>query len=240
MTVLGGAAAGIGRPPTVRFEDATLSIATSSVDASTDASPEWIGPLAVTADADAITFSQQGEPHHEEDHARALPWHRVLQATVGERAGAAELLLQTERVRYHVRIPGQLPPGVASALSRVVPPGTRVVTVDGAEEDATSTPPGDGAAATAGAQLTGAQLTGAQLTGGPEPPAPPAVHPPAGARRGTRPSPVFDKVRPVLAVVLAIAVATMVALVLADSMGAIHLSWLGGTGSSVPIVPGAG
>lgn len=47
----------------------------------------------------------------------------------------------------------------------------------------------------------------------------------------------FLRLRPVLTVVLVLAVATMVALVLAESTGAIHLSWLGGSGGA-QIPPG--
>lgn len=66
-----------------------------------------------------------------------------------------------------------------------------------------------------------------------EPPAGPA-EPPAGpaVTRST-----FDRLRPVLAVILVLAVATMAALVLAVSTGAVHLAWLGGTGAGRTLPP---
>lgn len=44
----------------------------------------------------------------------------------------------------------------------------------------------------------------------------------------------FNRLRPLLIVVLVLAVAAMVALVLAQSVGALHWSWLGGAGGSTP------
>jgi hypothetical protein len=49
----------------------------------------------------------------------------------------------------------------------------------------------------------------------------------------------FERVRPALRLLLVVAVATMAALVMAASTGAIHLSWLGGTAASTGLpVPG--
>lgn len=44
----------------------------------------------------------------------------------------------------------------------------------------------------------------------------------------------FDQLRPLLTVALVVVVATMAALVLAASVGAIHLSWLGSNGAGAP------
>jgi len=44
----------------------------------------------------------------------------------------------------------------------------------------------------------------------------------------------LDLIRPVLIVTLAVAVAVMIALVLAESVGALHLGWLGGTPTTSP------
>lgn len=44
----------------------------------------------------------------------------------------------------------------------------------------------------------------------------------------------FDRVRPLVTVALVILVAAMAALVLAASVGAVHLSWLGSNGASTP------
>lgn len=57
----------------------------------------------------------------------------------------------------------------------------------------------------------------------PEVPIPPAAAPTT-----------FERIRPLLTVLLVLAVAAMVALLLADSTGAIHLSWLGGSGARTP------
>lgn len=98
----------------------------------------------------------------------------------------------------------------------------------------------------AAAPSTHPPAAAAPSTAPPEPPAAPSTSPspaaapptPRAAHRAPAAVPAwFARVRPVLTVVLVLAVATMVALVLADSMGAIHLGWLGG-GAGGQIPPG--
>lgn len=90
----------------------------------------------------------------------------------------------------------------------------------------------DGLARVAGTVPVSFRPSGTRPTGPLPTPRTDATGPPATAAPSW-----FLRLRPFLTVVLALAVATMVALVLAESTGAIHLSWLGGSGGA-QIPPG--
>ncbi|MDA8268658.1 MAG: hypothetical protein M0013_09865 [Actinomycetota bacterium] len=160
-------------------------------------------------------------------------------------AGAGTVvLIRTDRATYRLRLPEVAPATVATALRRFAPDGL----MTGPTRPAIGSPPtplhGVAGAPRRGRPRAPAALGYQSSVAGSdassrsaeqelaeEPTDGDAARPAIASR--TAPS-TFVRIRPVLTAVLVLAVATMVALVLADSVGAIHLTWLGGTGASSP------
>ncbi|MDA8279100.1 MAG: hypothetical protein M0Z63_01515 [Actinomycetota bacterium] len=160
-------------------------------------------------------------------------------------AGAGTVvLIRTDRATYRLRLPEVAPAAVATALQRFAPdglmtgptrpvsgsPSTSLHRVDGAPRRGRPRAP-DALGYQASVADSDASSRSAEQELAEEPTGGDAARPAIASR--TAPS-TFVRIRPVLTAVLVLAVATMVALVLADSVGAIHLTWLGGTGASSP------
>ena len=165
-------------------------------------------------------------------------------------AGAGSIvLIRTDRGTYRLRLPEVAAADVATAVQRFAPD----VLITGPTRPASGSPQaplhGVAGAPTRGRPRTpdilGHQPSDAGSTARPRSAAQELAEEPTdgdapagsasttGSASRTAPS-TFVRIRPVLTAVLVLAVATMVALVLADSVGAIHLTWLGGTGASSP------
>lgn len=207
---------------------------------------EVIGPLSVVVGTDGLRFGKAGG-----GGVRRLPWRSVQEVAVGPATpgsgrtaadghpasasahwSGAVLLVRTSQRSYRVELPATDVASVRAALRSVLPlpaPGPNRSAERSPVVAPTAgplAPPAPAASAQPPATLRTAGAVGATL--GPLPAARSA------SDERAAPAGVFERVRPVLAVALVLAVATMVALVLAASAGAIHLSWLGGPGPSSP------
>jgi len=189
---------------------------------------------------------------------RTEPQGTIHQGTTKERPPASLIALREVTIsRAAIEFWPEAPPG---APGRALPwTSVRTVTVVAATPSpGTDAPPGSRLRLTTDAYCYDIELpaaTAADLAADLAPLAPVALPPAAPAsatddrvrpdeahRPAPHPSPsatTFERIRPLLRVVLVVAVATMAALVLAASTGAIHLAWLGGTGATARLpLPG--
>lgn len=193
----------------------------------------------------------------EDDRWRVLPWASVTAAAARPDRDRPErdaiVLVRTTRRTFRLWLPAVDPRTVAASLQRVAPAGLPI-----GRPKHSATEPAALAASTPSEVVPAPPTPVVDDALGVLHSVPAPALPPASARtssdrtssartssarhagharaahRPIEPAPAFHRVRPVLTVVLVAVVAAMVALVLAESVGAIHLAWLGSTGAGRP------
>jgi hypothetical protein len=171
--------------------------------------------LTVTVDRSAITFLT--EPTRP---SRRLPWDRVRSVGVADDPLGGLVTITTAAAIYQLLVPDRDADAVVDLLTPWLPTTTARPPVEPPAGPTVTPPAGPTVTPSAGPTVT--------------PSAGPTITPPTGP---TITRSTFDRLRPVLAVILVLAVATMAALVLAVSTGAVHLAWLGGTGAGRTLPP---